>query len=77
MLSLSNKFVATFYISNCGNPETIKGESASVNNTVVSQIEIPSFSKLTHRLSAGAHLAFFRSCNTVAFLQEDKCIFVG
>ncbi len=28
-------------------------------------------------LSAGAHLAFLWSCNMVAFLQEDKCIFVG
>ncbi len=27
--------------------------------------------------SAGAHLAFLQSCNTVAFLQEDKHIFVG
>ncbi len=30
-----------------------------------------------HPFSANAHLAFLQSCNTVAFLQEDKCIFVG
>ncbi len=28
-------------------------------------------------LSAGAHLAFLQYCNTVALLQEDKCIFMG
>ncbi len=33
----------------------------------------PSHSRV---LSAGAH-SFLRSCNTVAFLQEEKCIFVG
>ncbi len=27
--------------------------------------------------SACAHLAFLQSCNAVAFLQEDKCVFVG
>ncbi len=28
-------------------------------------------------LSASAHLAFLQNRNTVAFLQEDMCIFVG
>ncbi len=32
---------------------------------------------LTGSESAGAHLAFLRSCNTVAFLQEGKYIFLG
>ncbi len=32
--------------------------------------------KCVDGLSAGAHLVFLRSCNTVAFLQENKYIFV-
>ncbi len=30
-----------------------------------------------YELSVNAHIAFLQSCNTVAFLQEDECIFVG
>ncbi len=30
----------------------------------------------TSNISTGAHLVFLQSCSAVAFLQEDKCIFV-
>ncbi len=30
-----------------------------------------------NRITVNAYLAFLQSCNTVAFIQEDECIFVG